>query len=157
MFDEFRNMFSWQAAPEATKYELEVKNKTTLQATTYETATTAQKVELARGDYLAKVRAISEASPAQYSDWSAEIGIVIKFAAPAQFKYNPAPKKFSWNAVAGATIYQIVQDGATDDIYMGAGTSCEHEVIATAKFRIRAGNEEASSWGEWSDWLTVTV
>ena len=157
MFDQFRTQFAWQTVATATKYQLEVKNKATQQTTTYETDKLTQKAELPQGDYTAKVRAVREASPTEMSDWSAEIAVGIIFAAPQHLKYIPGQHKFTWDAVAGANTYELVQEGVGESIYLGDATECEFEVQSSAKFRVRAGNDESSEWGEWSDWLAVNV
>ena len=157
MFDQFRTQFAWQAVAQATKYQLEVKNKATQQTTTYETDKLTQKAELPQGDYTAKVRAVREASPTEMSDWSDEIAVGIVFAAPQHLKYIPGQHKFTWDAVAGANTYELVQEGVGESIYLGDATECEFEVQSSAKFRVRAGNDETGKWGEWSDWLAVNV
>ena len=157
MFDQFRTQFAWQAVAQATKYQLEVKNKATQQTTTYETDKLTQKAELPQGDYTAKVRAVREASPTEMSDWSAEIAVGIIFAAPQHLKYIPGQHKFTWDAVAGANTYELVQEGVGESVYLGDATECEFEVQSSAKFRVRAGNDESSEWGEWSGWLAVNV
>ena len=156
MYDEMRNTFTWQAVPEATGYELEIKNKQG-ETTTYEMQRNHQKAELAKGKYRAKVRAIKEASPREQSDWSVEIEFAIEFAAPKYFKYNPGQHEFSWDAVAGATLYQLVQDSVGNMLYMGAGTSFEYKFEGEHKFRVRALNDETGKWGQWSEWLEVAV
>lgn len=157
MYDQFRNQFSWETVPGAEKYELIVKNTATQVETTYATAQTVQKLELAKGEYSAKVRAIRDANPIEYSDWSVEIPVSIKIGAPGNLNYNPASHKFSWGAIAEATIYQLVQADAADDIYLGGDTGFTYTVVGTAKFRVRAANDTTSQWGEWSAWITVSA
>jgi len=159
MFDQMRTMFSWQAVPQATKYELVVTDSESLEETTYTTASNKQSVELSQGDYSAKVRALRDSTPQEVSDWSVEIPVVIEFAAPGNLKYNPGQKEFSWDAVVSQTalLYQLVQQGAFEDIYLGTDTTFQHEVVGGGKFRIRAANDETSSWGEWSAWLAVSA
>ena len=157
IFDQMRTMFSWQSVPQATKYELVVTDTESEEETTYTPETNKQSVELSQGNYSAKVCAIGSGSPAEKSGWSLVIPVVIEFAAPTNLNYNAAPRKFSWNPVAGATLYQLVMQGAAEDIYLGGDTACPYTVVGTQKFRVRAANDETSSWGEWSAWLTVNA
>ena len=155
LYDEMRNTFSWQAVPEATGYELEVKKVATGETTTYELQSNHQKAELAKGEYRAKVRAVKKSSPSQHSDWSKEIAFAIEFAAPKYLKYNAGQHEFSWDSVPGATLYQLVQDSVGNMLYMGAGTSFEYKFEGEHKFRIRALDDETKKWGEWSEWENV--
>jgi len=159
MFDQMRTMFSWQSVAGATAYKLEIKNTGTQQVFGDTTPANKLYIELAKGDYAAKVRALKETDPQQVSDWSVEIPVVIEFAAPGNLKYNPAPHKFSWDAVLSqsALLYQLVQQGAADDIYLGAATTFVYPFVGTAKFRVRAGNEAEGKWGEWTNWLAVSA
>ena len=157
MFDQMRTMFSWQSVTGATSYKLEVKNIATQEIFGNITPANKQYYELAKGSYSAKVCALKETDPQQVSAWSVEIAVVIEFAAPGNLKYNPGQKEFSWGVIAGATLYQLVQQGAPEDIYLGTDITFQHEFVGGGKFRVRAVNDETSSWGEWSAWLTVSA
>ena len=157
MYDMFRNDFSWQAVPEATGYELEILNKSTQEKITIETDKNQKRLELAKGDYETKVRAVKAASDTTYSKWSGDVLFVIK-PAPGQFKYNPGLKELSWDAVAGATMYEVRKDGSFAPVYLGPDTKCVLDLPAGQyKFRVRGGDEMANWWSEWSETLTVTL
>ncbi len=66
MYDMFRNDFTWNPVEKATGYELEILNKSTQETSIFKTELNQKRVSLAKGDYIAKVRAVKEASEAEY-------------------------------------------------------------------------------------------
>ena len=164
MYDMFRNEFSWQFVAGATGYELEILNKSTQETITIETAANQKRLDLAKGDYETKVRALRQAqgagNPASdpvYSDWSGDVPFTVK-PAPGQFKFNPGLKKLSWSPVAGATMYEVRKDGSFAPVYLGPDTEFVLDLPAGQyKFRVRGGDEMANWWSAWSETLIVDV
>lgn len=155
LYDEMRTSFTWLTVPEAEKYELEVKNVATGETTTYESVRNYKYIELAKGDYTAKVRAVKESSPAEYSDWSTEIAFGIIYGAPENLRYNVAQDEFRWNNVPGTVMYVLACEGV-GEIYAGPDTFCIYDFTGEHRFRVRAGDDD-NKWGQWSAWLTVNV
>jgi len=157
MYDQYRNEFSWSAVPETNKYELEI-TKDGSQPVIAETDKNMKRVELEDGDYSSKVRAIKkENGKSIYSKWSDVFDFVIK-PAPEHFKYNPGLKELSWSPVAGATMYEVRQEGSFTPIYFGSDTSFVLDLPAGQyKLRVRAGDEMQNWWTEWSETLLVVV
>ena len=157
MYDMFRNDFSWQFVPGATKYELEILNITTQETTTIETPNNQKRLELAKGDYSVKVRAVKEASDPIYSPWSSDVLFIIK-PMPGQFKYNPGLKELSWDSVAGANTYEVRKEGSFGFEYLGPDTEFILDLPAGQyKFRVRGGDDMANWWSAWSEELVVDV
>jgi len=158
MYDQFRNEFSWGAVPEANKYILEITEKQAQETITIETDKNMKRVELEDGDYSTKVRAVKqvEGKPI-YSKWSDVFDFVIK-PAPDNFKFDAPTKKLKWNQVAGATMYEVRQEGSFAPVYLGSDTSFVLDLPAGQyKLRVRAGDEMQNWWSEWSETLLVVV
>ena len=157
MYDQFRNDFSWQFVAGATGYELESVNKTTQETTTIATPNNQKRQELATGEYATKVRAVKATSEPTHSPWSSDVLFTVK-PAPGQLKYNPGLKKLSWDAVAGATMYEVRKDGSFAPEYLGPDTEFTINLPAGQyQFRVRGGEDMANWWSEWSEILVVDV
>ncbi len=157
MYDYFRNDFTWNPVEKATGYELEVKNKLTQETSIFKTELNQKRVPLEKGDYITKVRAVKEASDAEYSKWSGDVPFTVK-PAPDKFKYNPGLKELSWDSVAGANTYEVRKDGSFGFEYLGPDTKFVLDLPAGQyKFRVRGGDDMANWWSEWSEILSVTV
>ncbi len=106
--------------------------------------------DLGFGDWKARVRAYRGA---ELSDWAPAIEVHIIFVMPEDFEYNGGAKRIDWDKVAGAKLYQLVNESGTIS-YIGADKHFDIELTAPEKFRVRAGDDDGN-WGEWSAWTML--
>ena len=100
----------------------------------------------------------SSCASAEFSDWSKEVEVDIKFRKPVDFKYNASLGKFLWDPVQDAILYEVRMEGSGMPFYMGVATECDARLPAgTYRFRVRAGDDAEHWWGEWSEWMDVSI
>ena len=154
VYDQFRNQFTWMFVPGADNYELEISKDGIGWEQIYAGSGNHAYYELLFGTWKVRARAMKGS---EVSEWGVGIPVEIVFMVPDNFKYDPMTKMFTWDPVPGATIYELVQQGVPDFIYMGSDTSFMYEFQGTQSFRIRAGNDEFGRWGQWSEWVELTA
>jgi hypothetical protein len=144
---------SWDAAAEATSYELEVDGS----VIDNDTATNCIHLGLIPGsEHIYKVRA-KKAELA--SDWSSPIAVTT-FLLPTPENFTAATSQTSitlnWDSVIDATVYELEMDGTVT----GSETTSSHTftgLVSSAQhtFRVRAVNSDGNS--AWSTKLTKTA
>ena len=154
MYDQFRNQFTWMFVAGATGYELEIDDGIIGWVQLYKGPKNHVVHDLHDGVYKVRVRAYRGA---ELSDWSHTIEVSIIFPDPEDLEYNSGSKRFEWKKSTGATIYHLIQKSPREDVYMGPDTECKWVFQGTRLFRVRAGDEAEAMWGEWSEWLDVSV